>query len=552
MEEILASIRKIIAEDPPGSRVAPAPARENAHQNALRSPSQPSANDPFSSIPTRSTSLPSEPAAGGMGSALMKDTAPAPAARDGDPFAQSPASFSLAPRPSRTDDIEAQMADILGAVGQRSMEPNKTPVPANSGVAQPATVIPNSFAPHPATDIPGATPGNAITPDAGSGRDALPANAADPFEFALGPSPFARTAAASADAGAGKAASPAHQPAPQQNPHQAVQQAPANRGSDNFGAFVPGHGGAEKSAAVTNKAPAEPAKSPAPAATFSAPTASTAPSPEARPAANSGSDEVMNETATFNSAASTAARPSPQSSALPATATVAATGNSGTMSKATPSSSITEATVFGGIDAAKGVTSDLDALVPPTAEEIATMAAVAKSAAAKSAAAKFDTAKSVAGDASASVFAPATATPDNSQSTKSGAEKPGQNDRDAVDPIAAFHAQFGAPAASPPKPAPPATNARRVDRVAGGMASAASGSSSVESRALTTTRYAPHSEASDANAIMAAHAMEDTVAELLRPMLRTWLAENMPKIIERALRKELEGSAASDHKTAAE
>ncbi|MFT3731344.1 MAG: DUF2497 domain-containing protein [Hyphomicrobium sp.] len=34
-------------------------------------------------------------------------------------------------------------------------------------------------------------------------------------------------------------------------------------------------------------------------------------------------------------------------------------------------------------------------------------------------------------------------------------------------------------------------------------------------------------------------AMEDAVADLLRPLLKTWLAENMPKIVERALRREM-------------
>jgi cell pole-organizing protein PopZ len=34
-------------------------------------------------------------------------------------------------------------------------------------------------------------------------------------------------------------------------------------------------------------------------------------------------------------------------------------------------------------------------------------------------------------------------------------------------------------------------------------------------------------------------AIEDAVADLLRPLLRTWLAENMPKIVERALRREM-------------
>ncbi len=46
--------------------------------------------------------------------------------------------------------------------------------------------------------------------------------------------------------------------------------------------------------------------------------------------------------------------------------------------------------------------------------------------------------------------------------------------------------------------------------------------------------------------------MEDTVAELLRPMLKTWLAENMPRIVERALRKELADNSRARHKPAAE
>jgi cell pole-organizing protein PopZ len=46
--------------------------------------------------------------------------------------------------------------------------------------------------------------------------------------------------------------------------------------------------------------------------------------------------------------------------------------------------------------------------------------------------------------------------------------------------------------------------------------------------------------------------MEDTVADLLRPMLKSWLAENMPKIVERALRRELTEQLHSEHKAAAE
>jgi cell pole-organizing protein PopZ len=46
--------------------------------------------------------------------------------------------------------------------------------------------------------------------------------------------------------------------------------------------------------------------------------------------------------------------------------------------------------------------------------------------------------------------------------------------------------------------------------------------------------------------------MEDAIAELLRPMLKSWLSENMPKIVERALRRELTEQLHSEHKAAAE
>ena len=46
--------------------------------------------------------------------------------------------------------------------------------------------------------------------------------------------------------------------------------------------------------------------------------------------------------------------------------------------------------------------------------------------------------------------------------------------------------------------------------------------------------------------------MEETVAELLRPMLKSWLAENMPRIVERALRRELAEQMMLDKKDAAE
>lgn len=63
------------------------------------------------------------------------------------------------------------------------------------------------------------------------------------------------------------------------------------------------------------------------------------------------------------------------------------------------------------------------------------------------------------------------------------------------------------------------------------------------STALTTAR---------ANELFADDQMEDAVADLLRPMLRTWLAENMPRIVERALRREMLENFGNEQKGAAE
>lgn len=60
---------------------------------------------------------------------------------------------------------------------------------------------------------------------------------------------------------------------------------------------------------------------------------------------------------------------------------------------------------------------------------------------------------------------------------------------------------------------------------------------------------APLTTAANANL---PRSMEDTVADLLRPLLKVWLAENMPKIIERALLREISDIAKSEHKAAAE
>ena len=48
--------------------------------------------------------------------------------------------------------------------------------------------------------------------------------------------------------------------------------------------------------------------------------------------------------------------------------------------------------------------------------------------------------------------------------------------------------------------------------------------------------------------VVGVRTIEDMVAELLRPMLREWLAENMPRMVEKALRIELaEGLKTVNH-----
>lgn len=82
---------------------------------------------------------------------------------------------------------------------------------------------------------------------------------------------------------------------------------------------------------------------------------------------------------------------------------------------------------------------------------------------------------------------------------------------------------------------------------------------------IEVVRVAPEADAqtqsppsSSSTAVAVHHAdgqmrtMEDTVAELLRPMLKTWLAENMPRIVERALRRELSEQMLLGKKDAAE
>lgn len=90
--------------------------------------------------------------------------------------------------------------------------------------------------------------------------------------------------------------------------------------------------------------------------------------------------------------------------------------------------------------------------------------------------------------------------------------------------------QAAAPAAAKPRPAPPAAVIAKP--------------AAAQQVAPAKTGAPPRpSAAGEAMPGIPVRSMEDTVSELLRPMLRQWLDNNMPRIVEKALRVEMAGMA---------
>ena len=200
MEDILASIRKIIAEDPPGSRALPEVRAEPAAPSVtdrifqrmgevVRSEqAKPAAAPAATSEPYLRSSMPS----------LSSMPSGAPAAEAANPFDTTAKPF----------DIDAQMAEVLsktrGGAPRRDVEPSFGPtLPevqaaldslslASNMPATPAllsrpgfTVARDGFVP----DVPNNSPINAQVNTQMNAPVKSSLN--DPFEFSLGPSPFA-------------------------------------------------------------------------------------------------------------------------------------------------------------------------------------------------------------------------------------------------------------------------------------------------------------------------------------------------------------------------
>ncbi|MBE3108918.1 MAG: DUF2497 domain-containing protein, partial [Acidobacteria bacterium] len=81
-----------------------------------------------------------------------------------------------------------------------------------------------------------------------------------------------------------------------------------------------------------------------------------------------------------------------------------------------------------------------------------------------------------------------------------------------------------------------------IDFIAARMSGTANGGASYEPYAAPESPYA-----AEEPAYAASKTLEDSVKEMLRPMLRQWLDENMSRVLTAALREELEQGRVGRH-----
>jgi len=564
MEEILASIRRIIAEDPPGSRPEPeakpattagaagdAPAKPAFGPLSARDANSETANGDSGLAPqTRETIPESKPFLAGFFSQRPAFDVPRaqPDSQAGAPVDGPSRSLPSSVPQALATDIDAHLADGLGAPAKGAEA--SLPMPALSIETLPAhtpreiskdsvqAALDSLSAPARQENRPGFTvsregylaKGAPRSPEAT--KPAPLSREPDPFEFTLGPSPFARKPSGS-------------EAAPIQT------QLPEGR-SDPFGAFIPTREAVEPSPAVDTKTathgtpftatkPAEPdfgvlsasfaaseaafeERASAPLTSPVAPEASEvpAPAPEASSANESLGEDPFGEitfrpspllTATQTSAMGEPASEVPQVSpravleqlvrsttSAPAAFEVQ-DSESGTISPATPA------------DDARNVLEGTDSGPERASEE-------AEPEAERSAPALSDIAPRTS-EASSLDFNAAAGVTETEAPDVEVVEPEHDNDAQA-DHQKAFDRYYADPESEADSYAQPN-----------------------EGRSLV-----PHDHSG--RGVPSPRTMEDTVAELLRPMLKTWLAENMPRIVERALRKELADNSRARHKPAAE
>lgn len=427
MEDILASIRKIIAEDPPGSRPVPAPLPTRAPVQSQPSPLRAPERDPFIPMSVRDsktpaprptfsapepylTATPDQTASQPFANEPFFSTAPSPSEAEA-PTSRIEPSFSSAARPDAEMapstpsalSVDAQLSDLLGDVmPDRASGPTADAAPSQSIYQTPASTA------MPADSRPGFT----VSRDGFlAGSTATPAKAGgDPFDFDLGPSPFHSKPAA---------------------PGLATNSLTARMSASALERIsAPSDAGTTPAVAIAVVQAAVPA------------------------------DDVVQ---------------APDSDAA---------SESPSELSATQASEIEPATVTIVMPSIAATIAPLSATPSPAPEPVAR-------------------------------FIPANAS----------VEAPKAIDRDVLEVMAPQRISSSAPA-------------MEVLRV--------QAETEVVTSASTSTSVGPSIPEGDMRS------MEDTVAELLRPMLKAWLAENMPRIVERALRRELSEQLLIDTKAAAE
>ena len=492
MEDILASIRKIIAEDPPGSRAAPDPARESLlRANAPVAPSSPARQV------IKQTPRPIEAAASGA-SAEHEFQADAAVQRDVKP--------SQLPERKPPTDIEDQMAQILGAA-RRLGEPAQEPLSRPQASVQAAIdSLMTSRDVEPKRD---ATPRFThqrdgfipSVPEVAPAASAAPPSAGDPFDFALGPSPFARA----------KSADPQSAPPP-------AADLSFDAAMADLGAIVPSRhmgAGSTPAAAAPSVASALEARAPAP---------DPVPAPELAAVVAAAAETVAPVRTTEMSAAADA---SIGPTAKPVAALAASPDEmvlERPLADPVKPAEAVRPSIFATIDAARGGQTTIAPHAQPASAPVSVVTAPEP--------------------ASAQVF------------VQPSIPAPAATFDDAPElPAAVTEAVAPAPEPAPatlatadvPIEPGPVIMSIEEPRADAGVERWPSSPAMSPSRALMQSRFEDAVDGVPAN-----RTMEDTVAELLRPMLKNWLAENMPKIVERALRKELDDTNRSGHKTAAE
>lgn len=532
MEDILASIRKIIAEDPPGSRPEP---EQRPQPSPSMAPSQ--AFRPLQREPESSAAVISPSPEPYLRSGSQPPFQPMSAFRtagltehqhqSADPFA---AASAPAVQPARSLSVDDQLSELLGEVptlAPSAPGPIARPVPrsisASPGfiakmtaptVAQveheapahhdvqelPAPVANGAVAPAASVQIDPAVTVQAPTEPAIAERAGFtvsragyipeaPAaiNQPNPFDFHLGPSPFAGKLYA-ADPVLPSATAPASEPS-------------LKASHADLGSIVPSR---HFDFPETDEAHQPSLRVPRPVPGF-------------EPRGEVHAAVARAEPALEAAVAKPVTAVEPQPVAAPAVAVSAAIAD---VEAAAAQIVIAEpVAVAGSVPMPQVMT--LETLLPPSAVGIAEPAMIAE------AAAPVETPLPI-----AAIATPVAA--DESPAAQQGAL--------AAEYLAEIEAM------TPEVEVAEATDDREISQ--GSMMYNGAQSGAVSSHftpAFAHQQVAPYSEPNAQE-----RSMEDTVAELLRPMLKNWLAENMPKIVERALRREIEDSFALEHKPAAE